>query len=148
MHKTANKALTIFLIVAIAATIGSIIYMVVMPQKGDKFTEFYILGTGGKAQDYPKQVILGEPVDILIGVVNHEYQSASYKVKIKIGDVEVSEVDVGTLANGEKREEIISFTPQSAGEVQRVDFYLYKNGEEEPYLKEPLRLFINVVSPQ
>jgi uncharacterized membrane protein len=142
-----DKALSIFLIVAIVATLGFIIYMIATPQEGEKFTEFYILNTEGKAQDYPKQVILGEPVDIVIGVVNHEYKPASYQIKIKIGDIEVAEANIGTLANGEKWEEIISFTPQFAGERQRVDFYLYQNGEDEPYLKEPLRLFIDVVSP-
>ena len=142
-----NKALSIFLIVAIVATLGFIIYMVATPQKSEKFTEFYILSTEGKAQDYPNQVILGEPVDILIGVVNHEYQPASYRAKIKVGNIEVSEVNIGTLSNGEKRERKISFTPQFAGERQRIDFYLYKNGEDEPYLKEPLRLYIDVIAP-
>jgi len=142
-----HKALSIFLIVAIVVALGFIVYMAVTPQEGDKFTEFYILGTEGKAQDYPKQVILGEPADILIGVVNHEYQSASYQAKIKIDDIEISEVNIGTLANGEKWEREISFTPQFSGEKQRVDFYLYKNGEDEPYLNEPLRLYIDVISP-
>ena len=142
-----HKALSIFLIVAIVVALGFIVYMAVTPQEGDKFIEFYILGTEGKAQDYPKQVILGEPADILIGVVNHEYQSASYQAKIKIDDIEISEVNIGTLANGEKWEREISFTPQFSGERQRGDFYLYKNGEDEPYLKEPLRLYIDVISP-
>jgi uncharacterized membrane protein len=142
-----DKALTIFLIIAIVATLGFIIYMVATPQKGEKFTEFYILGTEGKAQNYPKQVILGEPVDILIGVVNHEYKSTSYRVKIKVSDIEATEVNIGTLANREKWEEIISFTPQFAGERQKIDFYLYKNGEDEPYLKDPLRLYIDVIPP-
>ena len=143
-----NKALSIFLIIATVVTLGFIIYIVVTPQKNEKFTEFYILSTEGKAQDYPKQVILGEPVDIVIGVINHEYQSVSYQAKIKVGGIEASEINIGTLANGEKRERKISFTPQFTGEQQRVDFYLYKNGEDEPYLKEPLRLYIDVISPQ
>jgi uncharacterized membrane protein len=142
-----NKALSIFLIVAIVAALGFIIYMAVTPQKNERFTEFYILSTEGTAQDYPKQVILGEPVNILIGVVNHEYQPASYQAKIKVGDIEISEVNIGTLANGEKWEREISFTPQLPGEGQKIDFYLYKNGGDEPYLKEPLRLYINVISP-
>jgi uncharacterized membrane protein len=125
-----DKALSIFLIVAIVVTLGFIIYMVATPQKTEKFTEFYILSTEGKAQDYPNQVILGEPVDIVIGVVNHEYQSVNYQAKIKVGGIEVSEINIGTLANGEKWERKINFTPQFAGERQRVDFYLYKNGED------------------
>jgi len=142
-----NKALSIFLIVAIAAALGSIIYMAVTPKEGEKFTEFYILSAEGKAQDYPRQAISGEPVEIVLGVINHEYQTASYQVKIELGSIEISRVNIGTLANGEKWEEKISFTPQFAGERQRVDFYIYKNGEEVPYLKEPLRLYVDVISP-
>lgn len=142
-----NKALLISLIVAIVAALGSIIYMTVTPKKGEKFTEFYILSAEGKAQDYPKQVILGESVDVMLGVVNHEYQPASYQVKIELGGIEASQVNIGALPNGEKWEEKISFTPQFGGERQRVDFYLYKNGEDSPYLKEPLRLYIDVLSP-
>ena len=142
-----NKALSIFLIVAIAAALGSIIYMAVTPKEGEKFTEFYILSAEGKAQDYPRQAISGEPVEIVLGVINHEYQTASYQVKIELGGIEISQVNIGTLANGEKWEEKISFTPQFAGERQRVDFYIYKNGEEVPYLKEPLRLYVDVIYP-
>ncbi len=142
-----NKALSIFFIVAIVAALGSIIYIAVTPSENEKFTEFYILGVEGKAQDYPKQVTLGEPVEIMLGVINHEYETASYKVKIELEGIEASQVDIGTLANGEKWEEKISFTPQVAGEGQRVHLHIYKNGEETPYLKEPLRLYVDVVSP-
>ena len=142
-----NKALSIFLIVAIVATVGFIIYLAATPKKGEKFTEFYILGLESKAQDYPKQAISGEPVDIVLGVVNHEYKPASYKVKIKIDGIGVGEANIGTLAHQQKWEEKVSFTPQVVGEGQRVDFYLYKNDEDVPYLKEPLRLYIDVISP-
>ncbi|MBM4446082.1 MAG: DUF1616 domain-containing protein [Chloroflexi bacterium] len=142
-----DKALSTFLIVAIVATLSSIIYIAVTPSEAEKFTEFYILGIEGKAQDYPKQAISGEPVDIVLGVVNHEYQPASYRVDIKIDDIEASEVNIGTLVDQQKWEEKVSFTPQIVGERQRVDFYLYKNGENEPCLKEPLRLYIDVISP-
>jgi uncharacterized membrane protein len=142
-----NRALSIFFAAAIVVTAGFIIYMAVTPSKGEKFTEFYILNTEGKTQDYPEQVIAGHPVDIRIGVVNHEYQPASYKVDIKIDGVEVGKANVGTLAYQQKWEEKVSFTPEVVGERQRVDFILYKNGGTEPYLKEPLRLYIDVISP-
>jgi len=142
-----NRALFVFLAVAIVVTSGFIIYLAVTPQKAEKFTEFYILNTEGKAKDYPKQVIVGNPVDILLGVVNHEYQPADYKVEIKMDGTEVGEANTGTLANKQKWEEKVSFIPQVVGEGQRVDFILFKNGETEPYLKEPLTLNIDVVSP-
>ena len=142
-----DKALSIFLIVAILAALGSIIYIAATPKESEKFTEFYILNTEGKAQNYPRQAVPGEPVEIVLGVVNHEYEPASYKVEIKIGNTGANEINIGTLTNGEKWEEEVNFTPQVVGEGQRVDFYLYKNGEDEPYLKEPLRLYIDVISP-
>lgn len=142
-----NRALFIFLAVAILVTSGFIIYLAITPQKAEKFTEFYILNAEGKAKDYPEQVIVDHPVDILIGVVNHEYQPADYKVEIKMDSNEVGEANIGTLANQQKWEEKVSFIPKVVGEGQRVDFILFKNGETGPYLKEPLTLYIDVVSP-
>jgi uncharacterized membrane protein len=141
-----NRALFIFLAVAIVVTLGFIIYLKVVPQKADKFTEFYVLNAEGEAQDYPEQVIAGNPVDILLGVVNHEYQQASYEVYIKMDGIEVGEANIGMLEHNQKWEEKVSFTPQVVGQRQSVDFILYKNGETEPYQKEPLRLYIDVIS--
>lgn len=139
-----DKALSISLVVVIMAALGCLGYVIAIPKPGEKFTEFYILNIEGKAEDYPKQVILGEPVDIVIGVVNREYQPASYRVGITIDGVENSQVDIGTLAHEEKREKRVSFIPQVAGEKRKVEFHLYKNGEDEPYFEDPLHLYIDV----
>ena len=139
-----DRALSISLVVVIVAALGCLGYVIAIPKPGEKFTEFYILSIEGKAEDYPKQVILGEPVDIVIGVVNREYQPASYWVGITIDGVENSQVDIGTLAHEEKREKRVSFIPQVAGEKRKVEFHLYKNGEDEPYFEDPLRLYIDV----
>ncbi len=142
-----SRTLFILLVVAIVVTTGFIIYIAVTPQKANKFTEFYILNTDGKAGDYPKQVIVDNAVDVLLGVVNHEYQPADYKVKIQIDGNEVGQTNIGTLAYKQKWEEKVSFMPRVVGAGQQVDFILYKDGETEPYLKAPLTLYIDVVSP-
>lgn len=139
-----DKALFIFLTVAITATLGWILYIAATPKDQDRFTEFYILDTEGKALDYPREVSVGKPFDIVMGVVNHEYKIASYVVKIKINGIESWEVNIGTLAHGEKWERKISITPKVLGDSQVVNFYLYKNGDDQPYRKEPLRLYIDV----
>ena len=141
-----DKVLRICLVVAILAALGSLGYVIAMPKQGEKFTEFYILNIEGKAEDYPQQVILGEPVDIVIGAANHEYQPASYRVNITIDGIENSEVNIGTLAHEEKREKRVSLIPQLAGEKQKVEFYLYKNGEDKPCFNDPLHLYIDVVT--
>ena len=139
------RGLSILLVVAVVAALGSLGYAIAVPKQDEGFTEFYILGAEGKAEDYPKEVRVGEPSDIVIGVVNHEQQPASYRVRITIDGIEVGEVDIGTLAHEEKREESVSFIPQVPGEKQRVDFYLYKNGEDRPYFEDPLHLYIDVI---
>ncbi len=139
-----DKALFIFLTVAITATLGWILYIAATPKDQDRFTEFYILDTEGKTLDYPREVSVGKPFDIVMGVVNHEYKIASYVVKIKINGIESWEVNIGTLAHGEKWERKISITPKLLGDSQVVNFYLYKNGDDQPYRKEPLRLYIDV----
>jgi len=44
-----DKVLTVVLICAILASIGTLIYVISTPRVGEKFTEFYILGEVGKA---------------------------------------------------------------------------------------------------
>lgn len=139
-----DKALFIFLAIAIVATLGWIAYIAATPGKSERFTEFYILDTEGKPLDYSRETSVGKPFNIIMGVVNHEYKTASYVVKIKINGIESEEVNIGTLTHGEKWERKISITPKLPGDNQVVSFYLFKNGDQEPYLKEPLHLYIDV----
>jgi uncharacterized membrane protein len=134
-------------VVAILAALGSIVYFVTTPQQNEKFTEFYILGSQGKAENYPQQVIVGDNVDVIIGVVNHEYQPTTYCVEITINGVKSKEIDISTLAHQQKWEKEISFVAQTPGDKQKVEFWLYRDNEAEPYLQDPLRLYIDVRPP-
>jgi len=142
-----NRALSISLVVAIVVALGGIIYLVAAPNPGEKFTEFYILGSEGKAENYPKQVILGTNVDVIMGVVNHEHQPAVYRIEITIDGVRNKEINVGTLAHEQKWERGVSFVAQLPAQKQKVEFWLYKDNKVEPYLKDPLRLYIDVRQP-
>ena len=77
-----DKALTIILLISIIASIGALIYVIVTPKQGEKFTEFYILGSGGKATDYPTKLRVGQNATIIIGIANHEYRTVNYTVEI------------------------------------------------------------------
>jgi uncharacterized membrane protein len=139
-----DRGLSISLAVAIVAALSCLGYVVATPKQSEKFTEFYILNIEGKAEDYPSEVALGESVNIIIGVINNEHETASYRVDITIDGAENSQVYVGTLAHEEKWEESISFVPQVAGKKSKVEFHLYKNGDAEPYFKDPLHMYIDV----
>ena len=86
-------------------------------------------------------------MELIIGIVNHEYAVTSYRVDIRISGIENKEIRTAALANEEKWEEKVSFVPQSSGEGQKVKFWLYKNGESKPLFKDPLHLYIDIVEP-
>jgi len=142
-----DKVLSICLVVAILAALGSLGYFIATPKESERFTEFYILGVDGKAENYPKQVVLGEPVELIIGIINHEHEPVSYRVEIVINRIGNKSITTGALAHEEKWEEIVSFVPQSSGEGQKVDFWLYIGDEAKPYFDDPLNLNINVTEP-
>jgi len=140
---TWDRALFIILVVVILGALGSLGYVLATPKVGETFTEFYILGLDGKAADYPKEIRVGEVGKVIVAVVNHEHEAVSYRVEVRIDGVKNNEVGPFVLVNEQKWEEIVSFTPDKAGDNQKVDLFLYKNGEAEPCL-EPLHLWIDV----
>ncbi len=77
-----DKILTAVLLIAIFASITTLVYVIVTPKPGEKFTEFYILGPEGKASDYPSKLRVGQNSTIIIGIVNHEYRRVNYTVEI------------------------------------------------------------------
>jgi uncharacterized membrane protein len=77
-----DKTLTIILIVSIITSIGTLAYVVTHPKPGEAFTEFYILGPGGKAADYPTKLKVGQEGKVIIGIVNHEHRNMTYYVQI------------------------------------------------------------------
>ena len=139
-----DKVLSISLIVIILAALGCLGYFIAIPKERERFTEFYILGVDGKAGNYPKQITQGEAVKLIVGIVNHEHEVTSYRIDIEIDDSQIKQIKSRALANGEKWEEIVSFTPKSSGKNQKVKFWLYKDDQTNPYFKDPLNLYIDV----
>jgi len=77
-----DRILTVVLVIAIITSIAILIYIIVTPKQGEKFTEFYILGPEGKAADYPTKLWVGQNATVLIGIANHEYRTVNYTVEI------------------------------------------------------------------
>jgi uncharacterized membrane protein len=63
-------------------------YVIVTPKEGEKFTEFYVLGSRGKAEEYPINLTLGKAGAVIKGIINHEYATVTYPLELKLnGDV-------------------------------------------------------------
>ena len=134
------------LVVAIIGAIGMLVYATQSPRVEERFTEFYILGPEGKAENYPRVLVLGERAEVTIGIVNHEQEITDYNVQIVISGQEVEEVGVITLAPEGKWEQQVSFAPTEVGENQLVEFKLYKGSDSNAY--HVLHLWIDVVGSQ
>ena len=137
-----DKALSIVLVLSILGAIGALGYVVAAPRAGEQFTEFFVLGLEGEVEDYPREFVVGEEGKVTLGIVNHEGQETSYYIEVTIDGVKNTEIGPLVLADEGKWEQEVSFVPQVAGDDQKVEFLLYKNGESEPY--QTLHLFIDV----
>ncbi|MCD6358604.1 MAG: DUF1616 domain-containing protein [Dehalococcoidia bacterium] len=170
-NKMRNRLLSIVLIVAVMAAVAALFYTIENPVE-EKFTEFYLLGTEGKAEGYPSEFVMDDGKmnlvryeysqdevreatedrgRLILGIVNHEQEEATYQIEITI-DGERAKVwldgewlnSIGpiTLTHEEKWEQEIGFAPQHIGDNQKVNFILYKDGQ--PYFEDPPHLWIDV----
>lgn len=138
-----DKVVSIILMTAILGALGMLGYVIAMPKAGERFTEFYIVGLKGGATEYLSELKVGGEGKVIVGIINQERETVSYRVEVRIGGVKNNEVGLIVLKPGEKWEGEASFTPEVAGEKQRVDFLLYKNVEVES-CSETLHLWVNV----
>lgn len=128
-----DKVLTVVLVMAVLFAAGSIYYVVTTPKTGEKFTEFYILGMGGKAEGYPREIKAGEKGEVILGIANHEYAKISYFVETRIDGEETGRLGPVELGHEEKWEEPLAFSPARPKKEVKVEFLLYREGDAEPY---------------
>jgi len=131
------------LVIVILGALGTLGYILVTPRVGEAFTEFYILGQGGEAVNYPMDLKIGEESRVIVGIINHEGKEVSYRMEVVIGSEKITEVRPVVLADEQKWEGEVGFVPTTPGENQKVEFLMYKDGEVEPCL-EPLHLWVDV----
>lgn len=136
-----DKILTIVLIFSIMFAMGMIYYVITTPKIGEKFTEFYILGPSGKADNYSTELKLGSSANLLTGVVNHEYSPVNYTIQIMLNkDILSSEKLM--LNNNDIWEKNMTFIPDKAGNDMKLELLLFKEDNfTSPYRE--LHLWVN-----
>lgn len=137
-----DKALSAILVVSVLAAISVLVYTLVTPKVGEKFTEFYILGPGGEASGYPAEIAVGEEAYVILGIINHEQEKASYLIEIVIDGVIHSEEGPLNLENDEKWESQVKFQVDKVGNDQKIEFLLFKDGQVDIY--NSLHLWVDV----
>ena len=128
-----GKSLSIVLILISVSTIGALTYSIAVPPITERFTEFYVLNSEGKADNYPRDLAVGEQAKVIIGVVNREHETASYVLEVKINGTSNNTAVPLILNQAEKWQETITFRPSTAGDRQKVEFLLYRSEQGEVY---------------
>ncbi len=137
-----GRLLSVILALVILGALGTLVYAIINPGTGEKFTEFYILGLEGKAGDYPEGLLVGEEGKVLVGVINREQETAAYWVEVAIDGVTNTQSGTVTLEDGQKWEGIVGFTADKAEDNQKVEFLLYRQGRDGVY--QGLHLWVDV----
>jgi uncharacterized membrane protein len=164
-----NKLLTIILIVSILGAIGVLGYAVAAPKVGEKFSEFYILGSNGEADAYPtvfymkgnlvvgvqysdNETVFEDAIgQVTVGIINHEQQTSIYSIAITI-DGQPANIYFSSsttprlgqlvLPQEGKWEQKIGFAPLHVGDNQKVEFLLYKDNNSKS--ENALHFWVNV----
>ncbi len=143
-HLNILSVVSALVLTASLAALGTAIYLAATSSgRSEKFTEFYVLGSGGKAEGYAKELAVEEKAKIILGVANHEGGQITYRIETRLPDgVSAGSTSI-SLDDGERRELPMSLSVTKAGSHQRLDFILYKDGEAGgPY--RSLHLFVDV----
>ncbi|WP_292472797.1 DUF1616 domain-containing protein [Methanosphaera sp.] len=139
LNKIVKGALLTILIISIIL----VIYLVVIHNPGQDYTEFYIVDHNNNTTDFPINITQNSVEKIYIGITNQEHQDINYTIKVKKDNKTVF-TNVKTL----KDKENLQFPyyldqTKTKGINQTITFELYKNDTDNPY--RTLLLRYNVI---
>ena len=125
---------------------SEVVYVVITPAQSDRYTEFYVLNSNGKAGDYPAQFSLANETPIIVGVVNHEGRKVTYDLVItqnESSQLKTIHSEQFAVNDNDQWEKTILLRPDAAGTNVEFRFLLYEQGNHTiPYSET--HLFANV----
>lgn len=141
-----EKNLRIILALFFLILIGTGAYVFLVPQEREPFTEFYILGNNGTANNYTTEYIQGESGTYIIGIANNEYRTMNYTMEVRLENKSLplpENLQHIKLAHNTTLQEPLKITPSVEGENMKLEFLLFNETEKNVPYKD-LRLWINV----
>lgn len=117
-------------------------YIVLTPGSESRFTEFYALGAQRSAVNYPRDVVRGSKLSLMLGVNNRERVASNYVIMIRDVNRTIYRSSTFRLRDGQRLEQPIGFRLNTVGDNQEIDIFLFRDVRQLPYRQ--LRLWINV----
>lgn len=149
-----DALLNLFLIMTIVLLLGSTAFAVVMAPQSESFSAIYLLTENDDgelvADDYPTEFVQGESQSLIVGIDNHEHETAEYTVvaleqRLAPGDgepevVEQRELDrfEARLDHDESGHYDFELEPTLVGEEIRIVWLLFVDEEppEQPSIED------------
>ncbi|NJL35203.1 MAG: DUF1616 domain-containing protein, partial [Chloroflexaceae bacterium] len=128
----------------------TLVVVFTLPTPDTSYTEFYMLGSAGLAEQYPLDPRAGDPLQVTMGIVNQEQTTRTYRVEVWATwawdpanwHTLTTEAGPFTLEPGERLEQPLMWAmPWEADDVQ-VSFLLFRADDNEPY--RTLQLWLDV----
>jgi uncharacterized membrane protein len=135
-----------FLIAVVLLIFGFTAFSIITsPRPAERMTEFYLLGSEGKAEFYPREGSAGQPLSVSLGIRNLEGAPVSYRVEARDAEGLIGSAGPFLLDHGQTSESPLAFTLHQTGEDVEVTFLLFRDDLAEPYRR--LRLYMEVKPP-
>ncbi len=144
-----DKALVIATVGLLIASGALAVHIATTPRTGERFTEFYVLGESGMADDYPTDLGVNESGHVTVGAVNREHEEVNYTFVIGLGysyENMTYQKDIPqnynislqnnnsfystqfTIKNDQKWEQHLNYSVQEPGQYKLM-FFLIRNDE-------------------
>jgi uncharacterized membrane protein len=122
------KPVTFVIMACLLLAICLLAAIVAMPHRGEKYTEFYILGPDGKMGDYPLLFIEGGTKPVIVSIENHEQRNVRYLLEVQLNDNgRISPIynESAIVPDGQTWEKSVPLTPEMTGMKMKLEFLLY-----------------------
>ncbi len=162
-----DRVLTIGIAIMVVASVAVLAWAVATPRVGERFTQLAILGPGGMATDYPRNLTVGEDARVLVSVKSFEHRALDYTIAIVLTNLTDNSTQLSgysinwsevhslaphqaiaqnfTLQHLQYYNETFDFRITATG-TWKLQFLLFTQGE--PISQDPYRevhLWLNVV---
>lgn len=136
-----DSLLNALLLVSVIVLIGSVGVALTVPSPADSHSNLYLAteteGGNLTAMDYPQNLTVGEPTELVVGVANNEFEQTHYTVVVRVQSVTRSSGETTvtrsrelsrfepTLAHNETWEQRHEVVPPFAGDRIRLQYLLF-----------------------
>lgn len=143
-----GRLIMVGLATAMGAAAFSAAVLISVPGPRTQFTDFYMLNSEGRAENYPRRAVVDRPVTVLLGIRNGSESTANYIVTVQVGAHILTRLEEIEVVPGETSTHRVSFSfsEEEIGDNVPVDFFLYVN--EDPAVYRSLRLWMVVTNEE